>query len=337
MRVTLQKVHIPSDSEHTYFLRVDWKGQDLGSGFQLLLTDGQDAWRGEVDEAAVCAEAEELEMQTERYIQDLQQALTHNGESSRQYSFSLTPPQPCPGAPLALAYEKVQGDISFRLGSVELSAVPDPLGAIRELLSHSLERASTVERRNHTLQLENQRLKQEQEHITAEMERYAVGKETLEAELYSRFVLVLNEKKSKIRCLQETVTRLEEDSTQRKEAMPDCTEPSQEEEEDDYGGSTDEEPLAPPTTTTAPSQESNSPSLLDDSLSDITDVAPCRKRRVRHLRPPDPVAKRPTPVTRRRRDSPVVVAAAARKELNPRRSTDARTTSPDVEDLFEDF
>lgn len=335
MRVTLQKVHIPSESEHTYFLRVDWKGQDFGSGFRLLLTDGQDAWRGEVDEAAMAGEAEELEMQTERYVQDLQQALTSTGESSSQYSFSLTPPQSCPSAPLALAYEKVQGDISFRLGCVELSAVPDPLGAIRELLSHSFQQASTVERRNHKLQLENQRLSQEQQHITEEMKRYTVGKETLETELYSRFVLVLNEKKSKIRSLQETITRLEEDSSQMKDAKPDCRGSSKGEEEDDYGGSTDEEPQedqpAPTSTSTAPSQEPNSPCPLDD----LPDMAPCRKRRVRHLRPPDPVAKRPTPVTLQRRGTPV--GAEASKERRSQRSTNASTTSPDVEDLFEDF
>lgn len=42
------------------------------------------------------------------------------------------------------------------------------------------------------------------------MERYVQGKETLERDLYSRFVLVLNEKKAKLRVLQERVRELEE-------------------------------------------------------------------------------------------------------------------------------
>lgn len=42
------------------------------------------------------------------------------------------------------------------------------------------------------------------------LKRYVGGKEALEAELYSRFVLVLNEKKAKIRSLQETVAHLQE-------------------------------------------------------------------------------------------------------------------------------
>lgn len=42
------------------------------------------------------------------------------------------------------------------------------------------------------------------------LKRYVAGKEALEAELYSRFVLVLNEKKAKIRSLHQTVTELQE-------------------------------------------------------------------------------------------------------------------------------
>eukprot|EP00064_Thunnus_orientalis_P018916 superscaffoldBa00004520_g19025 len=66
MHMSVREIHVSSEPDSSYFLRVDWRGRDLGSGFQLLLTDGQDAWRGEVSEAAVCEEAEELEMQKER-------------------------------------------------------------------------------------------------------------------------------------------------------------------------------------------------------------------------------------------------------------------------------
>lgn len=64
-----------------------------------------------VSEAAVRGEAEELEMTTERYIQDLQQALTET-ETSITYSFSLTPSPPDRSSTVTLAYEKVQKDIS---------------------------------------------------------------------------------------------------------------------------------------------------------------------------------------------------------------------------------
>lgn len=76
-----------------------------------------------VSEAAVCGEAEELEMQTERYIQDLQQALT-GMENSSNYSFVLTPSRPNSSSAITLAYEKVQKDIS-----VSISIVIMPISA----------------------------------------------------------------------------------------------------------------------------------------------------------------------------------------------------------------
>ncbi|XP_062290975.1 DNA repair protein XRCC4 [Scomber scombrus] len=342
MHMSVREIHVSSEPDSSYFLRVDWRGRDLGSGFQLLLTDGQDAWRGEVSEAAVSDEAEELEMQKEKYVQDLRQALTDTN-SSVTYSFSLTPSPPNCSSTITLAYEKVQKDISFRLGSVSLNVVPEPAEAVRGLLTHSLERGNTLERHNQALDEENQRLRQEQQRITAELKRYAAGKEALEAELYSRFVLVLNEKKAKIRSLQETVTDLQEarSSEGKKKGnsgkLDQTADQEEAAEEDEYGGSTDEEP-GEEQTNPAPSQptrDSFTPSPLDDSLNDITDVAPCRKRRLRHLGAPEAAVKRPHPQTsqKKRSDSP----AAGSKLQTPQRSTDAAAATSAAEDLFDDF
>lgn len=75
-----------------------------------------------VSEAAVCGEAEELEMPTERFIQDLQQALT-GAENSTNYSFSLTPSPPDSSSAVMLAYEKVQRDISVSIVITRISDV----------------------------------------------------------------------------------------------------------------------------------------------------------------------------------------------------------------------
>lgn len=47
MHTSVRGVQISSEPDSSYFLRVDWSGRGLGSGFRLLLTDGQDAWRAE--------------------------------------------------------------------------------------------------------------------------------------------------------------------------------------------------------------------------------------------------------------------------------------------------
>ncbi|KAK5878347.1 hypothetical protein CesoFtcFv8_023759 [Champsocephalus esox] len=285
MHVSVREVCIPSEPDSAYFLRVAWKGRGLESGFQLLLTDGQDAWKGDVSEASVCAEAEDLEMQMERYVQDLHQALT---DTTSSFSFNLTPSPPKHTSTLTLAYEKVQKDISFRLGSAVLKADPDPAEALRELLTHSLQRGNQLKEENQNLKEENLKMRGEHQRISAELKRNAAGKESLEAELYSRFVLVVNEKKAKIRSLQEAVTHLQGDSSKEQKKQ----EAVKSADEDEYGGSTDEEEQqevkrTPPST--------SSTHELDDSLKDITDVAPCRKRRFRHLGPSNPAVKRGNP------------------------------------------
>ncbi|XP_068608921.1 DNA repair protein XRCC4 [Brachionichthys hirsutus] len=337
MSTSTRQLHIASEGDSSYFLRVDWSGRGLDSGFQLLLTDGQGAWRGDVSAAAILGEAEELEMPTGRYVQDLLQALT---QASPTYSFTLTPSPPGRGSSVTLTYEKVEKDLSFRLGSVLLDAVPQPAEAVRDLLVHSLQRGTALENHNHRLETENQRLKEEHQRIATELERYAGGKEALESELYSRFVLVLNEKKAKIRSLQESVTDLQESRSadaQQKEVSVKSNQRAGEEEEDEYGGSTDEEPEKTQSSPapTLPSRESSTASPLDDSLKDIIDVAPSRKRRCRPLRPPDHVAKRPNPQSsqRKRTDPP----AGSSKKPTPQRSANAAAATSSAEDLFEDF
>ncbi|XP_059214512.1 DNA repair protein XRCC4 isoform X2 [Centropristis striata] len=324
MHESVREVHVSSEPDSSYFLRLTWKGRGLASGFQLLLTDGQDAWRGDVSEAAVCEEAEELEMQTERYVDDLQRALSEP-DGSASYSFTLTPSPPGRGAAVTLGYEKVQKDISFRLGSVVLEAVPEPAEAVRELLIHSLQRGDSLQQHNQNLEEQNQRLRAEQQRITAQLKRYARGKETLEAELFSRFVVVLNEKKAKIRSLQQDVTHLQEARSsagqkQKKDSVR--SEQTAAQEDDEYGGSTDEEPEEEQSTSasTSSTQERSTASPLDDSLKDITDVAPCRKRRFRHLGRPDTVVKRASPQSSHRLRSSAGSVERRRRRRRRRRS-----------------
>uniref|UniRef100_A0A3B3U037 DNA repair protein XRCC4-like n=1 Tax=Poecilia latipinna TaxID=48699 RepID=A0A3B3U037_9TELE len=264
MNTSVREIHLSSQADFSYFLRVDWEGRGLGFGFKLLLTDGHKAWRGKVSEAVVNEEAEELEMAKEKYIQDLQEALTEP-EPSASYCFTLKPHPPTSSRTVTLTYEKMQKDISFKLGSVSLDAVKEPAEAVREVLIHTLQQGNELQQHNHKLKEENQRLMQEHQNIT---ENCISIIETLKAELYSRFVLLLNEKKTKIRSLQESVTKLQETRCRviKEKFLLTCL---------------------------ILSSDSATPSPLN--LRDITDVAPCRKRRFRHLGPPELAVKKQNP------------------------------------------
>lgn len=341
---SVRQISIASEPHRTFFLKLEW-AEDLRSGFVILLSDGVSAWSGEVSEEDVSCEAQEIEMELERYVGDLHLALTGEGPAAEgEYSFHLTPERP--GRPLLqLSYEKVQNDISFRLGVVDLQAVPEPTEVIRELISHGLEQSARLQAKTQHLLEENQKLRREQEHITKEMEKYVQGKETLERDLYSRFVLVLNEKKDKLRALQRRVKELEESIEKnrlRKKADSEehkAMETKSPGEESDYGGSTEDEQEAEPRPPDPkpPTHAMSESTPMDDSLNDIPDVAPCRKRRHRHLQELESRAKRAALDQRQRsREKPTEEGKAeTSKAPNVKPASAAANLDPD--DLFDDI
>ncbi|KAJ8401931.1 hypothetical protein AAFF_G00375120 [Aldrovandia affinis] len=292
MNVSVRKISVSSELGRTFFLKVDW-AEDLGRGFAVVLCDGVSAWDGNVSEGDV---------------------------TRRGYAFHLSPDSACSGV-LRLSYEKVQKDISFSLGSMELRTVLEPSEVIKELIGHGLERSTKLQASNRHLQEENQRLRQDQEHMTAEMERYAHGKEALEKELYTRFVQVLNEKKAKIRGLLEKIRQLQEDLEEK-------------EQREQGAAPTGPGSVGKRRAQRAPVRELPAHSSIEDSLTDIIDVAPCRKRRQRHLQGPESQE-----VQKKESKEPTRSKEETKRKAVRRSAAIAAiaTASTEADDLFDDF
>ncbi|XP_061906915.1 DNA repair protein XRCC4-like [Entelurus aequoreus] len=211
MSGTVQRIIMPTNPGTPYFLCVDF-AVDLGAGFALTLSDGSSAWIGEVSEDEVTGGANHMEVPREQYVEDLFQALTGDGQGrglgrgagdADVYSFQLTPD--C----RQLSYHRVDDGVPVRLGSLKLQPAPHPLQLTREMIGQSLKCNTNLQKQNSLLLEENHKLKEEHEHILQELEKHVQDKETMENELYSCFVLVLNEKKAKIKSLQDSLRQLQ--------------------------------------------------------------------------------------------------------------------------------
>uniref|UniRef100_A0A8C3MHZ6 Uncharacterized protein n=1 Tax=Geospiza parvula TaxID=87175 RepID=A0A8C3MHZ6_GEOPR len=122
------------------------------------------------------------------------------------------------------------------------------------------------------------------------LEKCVEAKEELEADLYSRFVLVLNEKKAKIRNLQKLLSEAKESAVDAKCARDSiATTQVVVKRENNYDASTDEESENPARASLPSALDRRDSSLLGSP--DIVDPAPRRKRRQRTAKPAGTGAK----------------------------------------------
>lgn len=222
MSGAVQQILIKNDPDIPYFLRVDWSG-DLGAGFTIVLTNGSAAWIGEVSEEDVTKGGGDIGMSRERYVEELHQVLIQD-ESKRErtkYSFQLTTDH--------LLYQRMSDTGPVNLGSVELQPAPDPLELNREMIGQSLKRHLHLEATNSQLLQDNCKLRREHSQILKELDTCTKTKNALEKQMYSRFVMVLNEKKSRIRELQEGIRTLQQSSDQPKAKVRRQRDPSSDE------------------------------------------------------------------------------------------------------------
>ncbi|XP_051662731.1 DNA repair protein XRCC4 isoform X1 [Manacus candei] len=281
MEKILNRIHLVSDPEATYFLQVSWE-KDLGTGFGILLSDGQFSWAGTVSEAEISREAADMEMNKEKYVEELKKALVTREESAGKYNYLISRDQE--NVVCQFSYERSLKDGSFRLGSVKLQEVPSPAKVVKELVGYCLDSLGKLQAKNEHLQRENERLFSNWSDAEKRLEKCVEAKEKLEADLYNRFILVLNEKKAKIRNLQKLLNEAKESAADAKCTRDDITTTQMViKRENDYDASTDEESESLTQASLPSAPERRDSSLLGSP--GVADTAPRRKRRQRTAKP----------------------------------------------------
>ncbi|XP_074240219.1 DNA repair protein XRCC4 isoform X2 [Saimiri boliviensis] len=194
MERKISRIHLASEPNISYYLQVSWE-KTLESGFVLILTDGHSAWTGTVSESEISEEADDMAMDKGKYVGELRKALVSGAGPADVYKYDFSK-ETC-----HFFFEKNLKDVSFRLGSFNLEKVENPAEVIRELICYCLDTIAENQAKNEHLQKENERLLRDWNDVQGRFEKCVSAKEALETDLYKRFILVLNEKKTKIRSL----------------------------------------------------------------------------------------------------------------------------------------
>lgn len=280
MEKTVQKISIASNPGSTYFLQIGWE-EDLEKGFSVTLCDGQAAWIGKVSAEDVSREAVDMEMEKLKYVEELKKALVTATLPASKYNFDLVQDGDAYDT-YCFTYEKKLKDVSFKLGSLQLKMIKEPAEIIKELITHCLNTATELHSRNEHLQKENERLRSDWVDMQEQLEKCVSSKEELEQDLYTRFTCVLNEKKAKIRSLNEKLSQSHKRVPEKSNSsIPFDTVPVSDIKNDDYDASTDEDSKSPEVTIEAVPPPLSRRRSLVHSPDDSPDIAPSRKRRQR--------------------------------------------------------
>ncbi|XP_040197613.1 DNA repair protein XRCC4 [Rana temporaria] len=338
MEKTVQKISIASKPGRTYFLQIGWE-EDLEKGFSVTLCDGQTAWIGKVSAEDVSREAVDMEMEKLKYVEELKKALVTTTLPASKYSFDLVQDEDAYDT-YYFTYEKKLKEVLFKLGSLQLKVIKEPVEIIKELITHCLNTATELHSRNEYLQKENERLRRDWVDMQEQLEKCVSSKEELEQDLYTRFTCVLNEKKTKIRSLNEKLSQSHKSVPgNSNSSIPFDTVPVSDIKNDDYDASTDDDRKSPEVKIEAVPPPLSKRRSLVHSPDDSPDIAPSRKRRQRGQKMLYAEVKenvnRPEDVNQRCAAAPSKTTGKNPSSENLSLPTSKNT--PDTDDLFNDI
>lgn len=259
--------------------------------FSILASDGHKAWTGVIAHKKLGEMANKVKMEVKELLAVTRKALTREDIGSVEFLYTTKLVQKGEEESLELVWKKhlVAGDIKVQLGSVLLEPHHSHVVLCR-MLEQALSKMAEFQTAIQELESERARLVDERMSALQRLDKCVSMKEELEADLYGKFKMVLNEKKAKVRRLMESLSYL---SSQQQQARAAKTSVLEEEGKgrDDFEADTDEEDGsgASPTPSPKPKQPSSPPratsttegvsSLLRNDWQDENTSPPVKRRR----------------------------------------------------------
>lgn len=200
-----------------------------GGRLNLQVSDGKSkSWKGTCSQEHLEAMAEESNMSLQEYVDESVRALSHCQDEDLVFICSAECSE---SGMLCLTWKKELSDgVRFRLGSVELVPSDVPTTS-RCLLDYCVDKMPELLQKVINSEKECSRLERERKSALDLLEKCTTLKEQAEKELYGKFKLVLNEKKSKIRKLMEIKEHLTEQNEEMQRIIWDLKSAAQSSEE----------------------------------------------------------------------------------------------------------
>ena len=295
---TLSKLELEDSSQRLFVL-----SEYQHNAVSVQVSDGEGAWEGSLSAAELKALAEQSKMTQDRYIKYTVKALSREnlGELSFLYSAKHVD-----NNKLELTWKKhiLTDNIKFQLGQIELYPCSSS-HIVSALLNLAIDSIGDLQQNVALLKAKSVRLTREREKALQDLGQHASLQEQVEKDLFTKFKVVLNEKKAKIRNLMECKEHLTEQNEDLRQKLwtsnsstnlPTAPEDSMSEVE----GQPDMPTRAPATSSTAATTTSSSTSsggvtsLLGDVLCRAPSPPPSKRRHT--TRPHKSLADLPRPL-----------------------------------------
>ncbi|CAG5120068.1 unnamed protein product [Candidula unifasciata] len=175
-------------------------------GFILTILDGEIVWEGTISEDDLDELCAKVRMDFDTYVKETKAAFTQENVSKQSFEchFKST------AMSAQLSWKKILAvDVKFHLGSVTLKKCPTSAVTVCQILSQCIARSQALQAKVQSLESDNERLSIERQNALKRLDKCVTAKDQLEKDLYSKFVLVLNSKKQRIRELKEQLQSVE--------------------------------------------------------------------------------------------------------------------------------
>jgi len=280
--MSLHKITTETNDEYYIFSMFN---SDLETT-DVQVTNGGTSFTVNVTMEELRLKAQEIDMEYEKYNNLFKEAIGVKS-STNQFSYSLKEDQDI----CKFCWKQsLDGGMKFQLGSIDLAKENEESKNILTIFDSLSTQLLELKKENEELLSNKLKIENDQKRMNKRLESYAEYKNDIEKHLYSKFSLVLNEKKDKIRELHEALANKGETSSKKGKPSKIITHNEDEisaSESDDYNTDDDEPKLSP----SEVAESSKIPDIILDEQIAVDDDKPKKNRkRIRASRPKTPTS-----------------------------------------------